>query len=458
MRALAVAILLALLPAQALAQQPKQKNVVLIIADDLGLQLGCYGDKAAVTPNLDALAKKGVRFSRAYATVSSCSPSRASVMSGLYSHQNGMYGLQHAPHSQQCHPWVQGISTLLRNFGYFTGLIGKFHVAPDGSFQFHRLMLNTKQRDVALMAQNAKEFIKAADKKPFFLVMGYQDPHRAKTGFGNDVWAKNPKEVKFDPKKIAVPYHLPDTEEVRKDLAEYYQSVSRMDRGIGLLLEALREAGVLEDTIIIFISDNGIPFPGAKVTLYNAGIHLPMMIAGPGVPIDKTNNAIVSFIDLTPTILDITKADAPKYKLPGRSFLPILGDDNPKGWDTAFASHQFHEITMSYPMRSIITPKFKLIVNLEHQKEFPLASDIWGSPSWQDIRKSGTKMMGQRSVASFLQRPREELYDLSSDPNELKNLAADPAHTKTLAELRTRLRAWQNETADPWAILYRDEK
>src|SRR5262245_60576095 len=117
MRYLLLALLFALLPTVAYAQG-KPKNVVVIIADDLGLQLGCYGDKVIQSPNIDGLAKKGVRFKNAYATVASCSPSRASIMTGLYTHQNGMYGLQHAPHSQQCHAWVQGLPNLLRNFGY----------------------------------------------------------------------------------------------------------------------------------------------------------------------------------------------------------------------------------------------------------------------------------------------------------------------------------------------------
>ena len=457
MRRFLLAVLLAFLPTVADAQT-KPKNVVLIIADDLGMQLGCYGDPVIKSPNLDALAKKGVRFTKAYASVSSCSPSRASIFTGLYSHQNGMYGLQHPPHSQQCHAWVQGLPNLLRNAGYYTGLIGKFHVGPEASFNFHRLALNTKERNVAFMAQQAKAFLKTAEKKPFFLVMGYQDPHRAKEGFGNEPYATDKNEVKYDPQKVVVPYHLPDCEAVRKDLAEYYQSVSRMDRGVGLLLEVLRELGQLDDTLIIFISDNGIPFPGAKTTLYNAGIHLPLIVVGPGLPLGKTNNALVSFTDLTPTILDWTKADAPKYKLPGKSILPIVNDDNPKGWDTVFASHQFHEITMPYPMRAIVTPKYKLIANLDHQKEYPHASDLWGSPSWQHVRKTGEKMMGQRSVASYLNRPKEELYDLTTDANELKNLASDPAHAKTLGDLRQRLRAWQQETSDPWTIVYREEK
>ncbi|MBI3821431.1 MAG: sulfatase [Planctomycetes bacterium] len=456
MRTLLLALLIAFFPT-AVHAQGKAKNVVLIIADDLGMQLGCYGDPAIQSPNIDGLAKKGVRFAKAYASVSSCSPSRASVLSGLYTHQNGMYGLQHPPHSQQCHKWVQGLPNLLRNLGYFTGIVGKFHVGPDASFQFQRLMLNTKQRDVAFMAQQAKDFIKESDKKPFFLVVGYQDPHRAKEGFGNEVFAKDPKEVKVDPKKVVVPYHLPDNDEVRKDLAEFYQSIQRMDRGVGMLLEVLRELGQLDDTLIIFISDNGIPFPGAKTTLYNAGIHLPMIVAGPGVPAGKTNNGLVSFIDIAPTILDFTKADGPKYKLPGRSLMPIVNDDNPKGWDTVFGSHQMHEITMMYPMRTIVTPKYKLIANLDHAKEYPQASDLWGSPSWQSIRKTKGTMLGQRSVAAFLNRPREELYDLTTDPNELKNLASDPVHAKALTELRQRLRDWQQATADPWAILYREE-
>ena len=113
---------------------------------------------------------------------------------------------------------------------------------------------------------------------------------------------------------------------------------------------------------------------------------------------------------------------------------------------------------MYYPMRTIVTDKYKLSANLDHQKDFPFASDLWGSPNWQHIRKTGEKMMGQRPVASYLHRPKEELYDLTSDPNELKNLAADPAHAQPLGDLRARLRAWQVDTNDPWTILYREEK
>lgn len=441
--------------------QAKPKNVVLIIADDLGMQLGCYGNKVIKTPHLDALAQRGVRFTRAYATVASCSPSRSTILTGLFTHQNGQYGLQHAAHKQECYPWVQGLPNLLRAAGYWTGLIGKFHTGPDSSFQWNRLMTKTKGRDPQSFAQHARDFIKEGDKKPFFLVVGYQDPHRAAKGFGNEPFQGNPNEVKYDPKKVDLPYYLPDSDATRNDWADYYQSISRMDRGVGLIVEVLRELGQLDDTLILFISDNGPPFPGAKTTLYASGIHLPLIMAGPGLPSGRTNNALVSYIDLTPTILEVAGAKTPSYKqtkLHGESLLSIAKADNPKGRDAVFGSHQFHEITMYYPMRTIVTEKYKLIVNLDHQKAYPFASDLWGSPSWQYIRTNKLKMMGERSVEAYLQRPKEELYDLTADPNELKNLAGDAGHAKTLADLRERLRAWQSVTNDPWTIVYREEK
>jgi N-sulfoglucosamine sulfohydrolase len=460
MRRFFLVLLAALLPTVAQAQT-KAKNVILIVADDLGMQVGSYGDPVCKTPNLDALAKRGVRFTRAYATVSSCSPSRASIYTGLFSHQNGQYGLQHAVHKQECFAWVLSLPNLLRSAGRWTGLIGKFHVGPDAVFPWDRLITQGKSRDPEWFAKKVREFIKEADKKPFFLVVAFDDPHRAAKGFGNEPFAKDPKEVKYDPKKVKLPYYLPDCDDARQDWAEYLQSISRLDRGVGVIMEILQEAGLLEDTIIIFISDNGPPFAGSKTTLYEPGIHLPLIMAGPGIPAGKTSDALVSYIDLTPTILDIAGAKMPAYKqtkIIGKSLMPIARGDDTKGHEAVFASHQFHEITNYYPMRSIVTDKFKLIVNLEPELTYPFASDLWGSPSWQYVRTHKLKMMGERSVESYLHRPREELYDLTSDPRELKNLAADPDHAKTLSNLRERLRAWQVETTDPWTILYREEK
>jgi N-sulfoglucosamine sulfohydrolase len=446
------ALVVACLPAAATAQAPR-RNILVIIADDLGRDLGCYGNKTIRTPNLDGLAKQGILFTRAYATVASCSPSRATILTGLFTHQNGQYGLQHPPHSQQTHAWVQGIPGLLRAAGYWTGLIGKYHVGPDSVYNFESL--NTKVgRDINAMAAQARAFIGKSGDRPFFLYCAFPDPHRAGKGFANE---KEAASQRVDPQQVSVPYHLPDTPEVRQDLAEYCQSAQRMDRGVGLLLEVLRETGQLDNTLIIFISDNGIPVPGAKTTLYEAGIHLPLLVAAPGGPRGHTNHTLVCYIDLVPTILDWAKAKGPAYTLPGRSILPILAETRAKDRDAVFGSHQMHEITMPYPMRTIVTERYKYLINLQPDREYPFPSDLWASPSWQGIRSRGDKLMGRRGVQAFLHRPKEELYDLTKDPDELTNLASDSAHAETLAELRRRLRAWQTETRDPWTILYREE-
>lgn len=457
-----LALLLALLawlgvtpPAQA---QKTPRHVIILIADDLGRTLGCYGDKVAKTPNIDALAKRGVRFENAYATVASCSPSRACIFSGMQTHSNGQYGLAHNGHHQVSFDHVRSLPLVFRQAGYWTGIIGKYHVLPESVYPFEAMWTKVNARDPVKMSQKAKEFIDQRGNRPFLLVMGFTDPHRAAKGFGNEPFAKDPTEVKFDPKDIIVPYHLPDTLEVRRDLAEYYQSVARLDRGIGMVLEVLRQTGVLDETLIIFLSDNGIPFPGAKTTLYRAGVHLPLIVAA---PTQKTrghaNHGLVSWLDVLPTACDWAGVQPPP-KAQGKSLLPILDEENPKGWDVVYHSHQFHEITMYYPMRAITTRRYKLIVNLAHRLEYPFASDLYGSPSWQGILKRGDTMMGQRKVQDYLYRPAEELYDLSNDPNELRNLAGDPNHAEVLANLRRRLREWQAATNDPWTILYRSEK
>src|SRR5262249_30996062 len=158
-------------------------------------------------------------------------------------------------------------------------------------------------------------------------------------------------------------------------------------------------------TLVIFLSDNGPPFPGAKTNVYDAGIHLPLIAYSPeekkhGV----VNGAMVSWIDVLPTILDWAGVKKPAV-LQGRSFLPILEEENPKGWDHVFASHTFHEVTMYYPMRAIRTRKFKYIRNLAHKLDYPFASDLYNSPTWQSILKSGEKMLGKRSVELYVHRP-----------------------------------------------------
>jgi len=445
------------------ARTSGQRNVLLVISDDQGLdQCGCYGNEKIRTPNLDGLASHGVRFTNAFATAASCSASRSVILTGLFNHTNGQYGHEHAYHHFRLFDWVKPLPALLKSAGYATGVIGKLHVGPLESFAFDFVAPERElwgNRNVLAMAKRAGEFFNQNRQKPFFLLIGYSDPHRANRGFANDRDYPGIRKVTYSPPDVPVPYFLPDCPEVRGELAEQYQAVSRMDQGVGLILEELKKSGRYDDTFIIFISDNGIPFPGAKTTLYDSGVHLPMIAKSPTVGEGgSVNNAMVSYTDIVPTVLEWAQAPLPGYPLHGRSFLDILNQEHPEGWDRVFLSQTFHEITMYYPMRGIRTRRFKYLNNLFPELEFPPASDLYASASWQAILRREDGMMGKRSVKSYLHRDREELYDLSNDPNELVNVAANPSCAATLEEMRREVLSFRRETKDPWLILLNYER
>ena len=441
---------------------PKRRNVVMMVVDDQGFQAGCYGDRVAVTPNLDALAADGTRFTHGFCTSASCSASRSVILSGLHNHANGQFGHQHSVHDFATHRWVQSLPVLLSRAGYRTCSIGKFHVQPEDVYRFDTRPnkgIPGGTRNPVAMAERARSFIQEDDKRPFFLYLCTSDPHRARKGFGNDRDYPGCKKRTFDAAKVPVPPWLPDYPETRGELAEYYGAIYRVDQGLGRLMQVLKETGHWDDTLVMYLSDNGPPWPGAKTTVYEPGIHLPLVVRSPdqkrrGV----ATNAMVSWTDLAPTILDYAGAKGPaKYKLHGRSFLPVLDVEKAEDWDTVYASHTFHEITMYYPMRVVRERRYKYILNIAHQLPYPFASDLQASATWQATLKRRATHFGKRSVEAYLHRPRHELYDLEADPHEAMNLASDPRHAATLARLQRKLKAWQRATKDPWLVKYRYE-
>jgi N-sulfoglucosamine sulfohydrolase len=426
-------------------------NVLLIIADDQGLDAGCYGGKVK-TPNLDQLARQGTLFTEGYATVSSCSSSRSVLYTGLFSHTNGMYGLAHDVHNQSLLDWVITLPKLLRAAGYATALVGKKHIRPETALTFDAELVPEKPgvRDVTALAAAAGKFMRTQSDKPFFVTIGFSDPHRASENFGNTrAWPGVPR-VTYNPADVQIPAHLPDLPEVRADLAQYYESVSRLDSGVGSILAELKASGHENDTLVIFLSDNGRAFPAAKTTLYDEGIHLPLIIRAPGKPAGIRCEAMVSWVDIAPTILDFAAAAGPSgYELHGRSVLPILNQPRPEGWDRIFASHCLHEINQYYPMRALRTRTHTYILNLAHELEYPISGDVASSPSWKAIAAARASL-GRRSLQSYLHRPAEELYDVVNDPEQLTNLATSAAHRKILEEMRSSVRQWRAATRDPW--------
>lgn len=472
--ALSIAIAISAEPAR--GDGPRPGNIVLFVSDDHGRDAGCYGSPDALTPNLDALAAEGARFEKAFCTTASCSASRSVILTGLHNHANGQYGHEHAYHKFSTFPNVKSLPVLLAEAGYVTARIGKFHVAPESVYKFDRA-LPGNARDPVGMAREAGRFLREQPPdKPVFLYFCTADPHRSGDAaeelpgkpdrFGNPppgATRSGVPEVVFRPEWVSVPPFLPDTLETRAELAQYLQSVARVDAGIGALVEELKAAGRWDDTLFVYISDNGIAMPGAKTTLYEPGANLPCVVRAPGRPGGVVaRDALVSWADLTPTLLDYAGAapsDAPS-RFHGRSFLALLDGDPAKaeGWDEVFMSHTFHEITMYYPMRVLRERRFKLIWNVAHPLPVPFASDLWASPTWRaQLAKGPDAPFGKRTVATTRKRPEFELYDLEADPHEAVNLAGDPARRETLERMKTRLRELQKVTNDPWILKWEYE-
>jgi N-sulfoglucosamine sulfohydrolase len=422
--------------------KPGPRNVMLYVVDDHGTDdAGCYGNSVIKTLGLDMLASEGTRFTHAFCTTASCSASRSVILTGLHNHATGQYGHQHRYNHFVSFPNIKSLPVLLEAAGYRTASVGKYHVAPEKVYHFQQYI---KGGSPAQMADKSEAFIAADDSRPFFLYFCTTEPHRPFRREGSDT---------FDPKDVVVPPYLPDTPPCRDELAKYYGSVQRADRGLVRLLEILKKTGHWDDTIVIYISDNGIAFPGAKTTLYEPGMRLPCVVRNPyakkkGIVTD----AMVTWADITPTILDFTGALPKKPDFHGRSFLSVLEEENPKGWDEIYASHTFHEITMYYPMRVVRGRKYKLIWNIAHGLDYPFASDLWGSATWQDVLKRGDKVYGKRSIEAYIHRPKFELYDLENDPHEVENLADVPKYAKVLEELKAKLKAFQKRTKDPWIL------
>ena len=484
-----------------------EKNIIFFITDDQSPTLGCYGDPIARTPAIDSIAHDGTIFTNAFATTASCSASRSVVMSGLHNHANGQYGHQHAFHKFSSYFNVIGLS-LPRNLtdaGYRTGHIGKYHVSPEEVFRFETY-LKGNSRNAVQMAEETQEFITAKRDQPFFLYFATSDPHRgggkdknSKRTLKPDLFGNKPdgkshdgvEEIFYSPKDVPIPHFLSDTPETREELAQYYQSVSRIDQGLARLVEILKEAKLYDKTMIVFTSDHGMAFAGGKTTVYEGGLKVPFVVRNPyeknrGVK----HSALISHIDITPSLLDFAGTldpnknrpknwEDPKKSFPhpqtggpkdnrgvtgklssyhGKSWIPILGDPAKKHWNEIFASHTFHEIQMYYPMRVIRDDQYKLIWNIAHPLPYPFASDLWAASSFQaQYQKSMSAPYGQKTVRDYIHRPEFEFFKIDQDPHESKNLAGNSKHTIMFELYKKKLKSVQSKFHDPWIMKWNYE-
>lgn len=428
-------------------------NIVLIIADDMNWDdCGAMGHPSIRTPSIDQLAESGILFQRAYLTTSSCSPSRASIITGKYPHNTG---------AEQLHwPLPDGTATIagvLRESGYYTAAAGKWHMGDAVRLHFDRIyeassagfVLPTGDQQgkpmIATQPSGCEDWetaiLERDKKKPFFLWLAALDPHREYTPGALD--------PPHQPEDVIVPPHLPDTPEVREDLRLYYDEIGRLDTYVGRVIDRLRSEQVLNNTIVFFLSDNGRPFPRDKTTLYDGGIRTPFIVAWPDrISPGQKSAALVSVVDIAPTLCSIAGAESSILDCEGMDFSMVL--ENPGLQYRRFAFGEDHWHDYEDHCRCITDGRFKLIRNDYPDLAATPSADAGRAPTWQTmLRMQRRNLLSAEQQGCFLQpRPQWELYDLQHDPGEFRNLAEDPAWSRVLQTLRKELDLWTERTGD----------
>lgn len=432
-------------------------NILLIVSEDNGPELGCYGDPYARTPVLDRLAKTGVRFNKAFTPYSVCSPSRASFLTGLHPVVNGHLGL--ATHKFSLFEKWPNIFSLLRKAGYSTGLIGKLHVNPEEHFTKHLdfraiSSANFDRKSISAYAEKAGMFF-SKNKKPFFLSINYPDAHFpliAKTG-GYPV--KTDILTGRDVKPL--PWIGCDTPRLREATANYYNCINRLDCLIGDLLGELKKAGKTENTLIIYIGDHGAQFSRGKTSVYDAGTRIPLIINWSNqISEGMVREELVCVTDILPTCLMAAGITLPSH-LSGRPLQPLLLDRRVSNWRKSL---QFIT-TGGAPVIACLqfayrTDNFKLIITPPNQGE-----NLSATAYLNDLNSfyiAGCKQNEIDASAHWLQQvykiyknpPEYELYDLKEDPNEFVNLVDDPNYNSVLSQMIKEFRKWQKNTGDPF--------
>jgi N-sulfoglucosamine sulfohydrolase len=429
--------LLILLIFQPVLAQEKQPNIILFIADDVGWNdIGCYGNTAVSTPHIDRIAREGIRFTNAYLTTSSCSPSRTSIISGRYPHNTGSAEL-HTPLPAE----VSIFPELLKKAGYYTAQAGKWHMGEDARRGFDTIHDNGKENGDGGEEMWLNSLRGRPEGKPFFMWFAAIDAHRP--------WGPNGFSGKNDPGEITPPPYLANTGSTKEDLARYYDEISRFDDFIGKVEEELEEQGVLDNTLIIIMSDNGRPFPRSKTRVYDSGMKTPFIVKwNEGLPQKGVvSSSLISAIDIAPTLLEVSGAEVlPGFQ--GKSFAKVLENPASKFRNYVFSEHNWHDYEALE--RMVRTKDHLYVLNLRPNLSNQGPADSNRSPAFQDLKDllEAGKLTAAQADLFMTPRPAEELYNCSNDPMQLVNVASLPEYQKKLEYMRQILQQWREETAD----------
>jgi N-sulfoglucosamine sulfohydrolase len=398
-------------------------NIVYLHSHDTGRYVQPYG-YAVPTPRIQALAEEGVIFRQGFCAASTCSASRACLLTGQYAHSNGMMGLAHRGWS--LHDYSHHIVHTLRDVGYHSMLVGEQHISKRPDEIGYDQVVKIETNHVEDVAPVAIDLLRNPPGQPFFLSVGFFETHREFF-----------EPVKGDEHTLRPPANLPDLPEIRQDFASYVASARSLDRGVGAVLDAIDRYGLRANTLVICTTDHGIAYPGAKATMTDRGIGVMLIMRGPGGFIGgKASDAMVSHIDIFPTICDLLDIEQPTW-LQGRSLMPIIRDQVTEIRDAIFAEGTYH--AAYEPQRCIRTPRWKYVRRFE-PRDHPVLVNTDDSPAKELWMRIGWP----RNLLDT-----EQLYDMLLDPAEAWNRIGDPSLAPVADDLRRRLHRWMEGTGDP---------
>jgi len=425
----------------AVAQKP---NFVITIADDHGVHhSSVYGASEIQTPNLEQMAKDGIRFDNAYVASPACAPSRAALFTGRMPYNNGIVG----NHEFNLKPGVTSLLPVLLEQGYEVVFHGK--VGHSGRKHFGQYVpkgvkiLGGGGLQQTMTLDQVATFLESrpTDAPPLALFLGWTDTHTA--------WP--PKEdARIAPKDVVIPPKIFDTPEARVEMSRYVEGAEDIDRRVGQTRELIAKHLELNNTMLVYTSDHGMPWPFAKWSLYETGIRTPLIAVWPGkIKPDSTTDAMVSWIDLVPTMIELAGGTSPEG-IDGRSFARVLRGETNQHRDVIYATHKGDKEKNVYPIRSVRVGKWKYIRNLHPEFAYTTHTDVWAKEDpriknhwahagrhWQSyLDAAKTDPDAAAFLHNYHSNPAEELYDLENDPFEKHNLATSPEQAEKLAELR----------------------
>jgi N-sulfoglucosamine sulfohydrolase len=422
----------------------KKPNVLMFIPHDLGDFLSCYGHEDVISPNLDRLADDGVKFNNYFAVAPECTTSRSCMLTGQYPHQNGLVGLAHF--GWKLNDPGQHLAARMRDNGYETFLFGAQHETSGPGEELGYMNCFRESAKVENVCSSVCDFLRQHkdEDSPWFIHAGFHDVHRR--------WDET---TSFRPEDVILPPYLPDKPEVRREYTLFYQSIMNMDAAIGRVIDELDKSGLRENTLVIFTTDHGSPFPRAKSTLYDPGIRIPLIMSHPDFKKGQSISALCSNLDYSPTVMDFCNMPLPSG-IEGESMMPLLSGETDILHSEIYGAVFFD---VSYdPMYYVRDKDYKYIRSFGVDKEE--AADIhpeivcsyqsgqWirlddydvmvnGADTWNAIGKSGQPP------------PKEELYNLKEDPLELNNLVDNPEYARQLEHMSGLLHSMLKRTNAP---------